>query len=117
MFFSEINFTDALIPSIAIIVLLIVGLYNVFEKAGEPGWKALVPIYNICVLIKIVGFSPWLVLLLLIPAVNTIFSIIVLYRLCVCFNHDIIFLVIMLLLPYICIPYIGFSKDKYVKQY
>lgn len=117
MLFSEINFTDAFIPSLAIIVLMLVGMYKIFEKAGEPGYKALIPIYNIIILIKIVGFSPWLVLLFLIPVANTVFAIIVLYRLSVSFNHDILFLVGLLLLPYVFIPYLGLSKDIYIEKY
>lgn len=38
-------------------VLLIVGQWKVFEKAGEAGWKSLIPIYNLFVLWKIAGKS------------------------------------------------------------
>ena len=33
--------------TIALVVLVIVALWKIFEKAGEPGWKALIPFYNI----------------------------------------------------------------------
>ena len=33
----------------------IAGLWFVFKKAGEKPWKALIPIYNIVVWIKICG--------------------------------------------------------------
>ena len=39
-------------------VLLFVGLYGVFQKAGEKGWKALIPIYNIVIWLKIIH-RPW----------------------------------------------------------
>ena len=40
---------------LAIVVLVVAGLWKVFVKAGEPGWAALVPIYNLVVLLKIAG--------------------------------------------------------------
>lgn len=39
--------------SIAVFILHIVALSMIFEKAGEHGWKAVIPIYNIYVLFKI----------------------------------------------------------------
>lgn len=57
-------------------ILSIVGMWKVFEKAGKPGWAAIIPIYNIIVMLQIIGESPWAVLLLLIPVVNIIFAII-----------------------------------------
>ena len=37
-----------------------VAMWKIFAKAGEPGWKALIPIYNAYVLCKIIGMSFWL---------------------------------------------------------
>ncbi len=31
----------------AIWIVTIVGLWKIFEKAGKPGWGALIPIYNL----------------------------------------------------------------------
>ena len=39
----------------AISLLIIVALWVIFEKAGESGWKSLVPIYNIYILLLISG--------------------------------------------------------------
>lgn len=47
---------------IAILVVQIVGMWKMYAKAGEAGWKCLIPIYNLVVLFKIAGISPWLVL-------------------------------------------------------
>ena len=38
---------------LAIIVLNLVAMWKLFEKAGEPGWKAIIPIYNTLVMSKI----------------------------------------------------------------
>lgn len=36
-------------------IILVIGLWKVFEKAGEEGWKALIPFYNFYILFKISG--------------------------------------------------------------
>ena len=40
---------------LAFIVAVIAGWWMMFEKAGEAGWKSIIPIYNVIVLLKIVG--------------------------------------------------------------
>lgn len=48
-----------LIPLIIISVIVIIGQWKVYEKAGKPGWAAIVPIYNTIVLLEIVGKPIW----------------------------------------------------------
>ncbi len=57
-------------------ILSIVGMWKVFEKAGKPGWAAIIPIYNLIVMLQIIDVSPWAVLLVLVPIVNIVFLII-----------------------------------------
>ena len=57
---------------IAIIVLIIAALWQVFVKAGRPGWAAIIPFYNYYVLLKIVGRPGWWLILYFIPIVNII---------------------------------------------
>ncbi|MBQ2640311.1 MAG: zinc ribbon domain-containing protein [Bacilli bacterium] len=40
-------------------IFQIIGHWKMFKKAGEPGWAALVPIYNTYILCKITGVNPW----------------------------------------------------------
>ena len=63
---------------LAIVILVIAAMWKVFEKAGKPGWAAIVPIYNMVVLCEIAGKPAWWVFLLLIPLVNIVVAIIVL---------------------------------------
>jgi len=58
-------------------VLVIVGLWRVFTKAGRPGWAAIIPIYNAYTLLKVAGRPGWWLILLFIPIVNLIVAIIV----------------------------------------
>jgi len=59
-----------MIISIIFAIVMIVAQWKIFTKAGEAGWKCLIPIYNLVVLFKIVGLSPWLILVALIPFVG-----------------------------------------------
>ncbi|MCB0639709.1 MAG: S26 family signal peptidase [Lewinella sp.] len=51
-------------------VLLSISLYRVFEKAGEAGWKGLVPGLNFVVWAQLVGRKPWHAVWMLVPLVN-----------------------------------------------
>ena len=62
---------------LVIAVIVIVALWKVFTKAGQPGWAAIIPILNMYFLCKIAGRPGWWVLLMLIPLVNFIILIIV----------------------------------------
>lgn len=45
-----------------VLIITIIGMWKIFSKAGQAGWKSLIPIYNLVTLFKIAGISPWLVL-------------------------------------------------------
>ena len=59
----------------AVIALMVAAMWKVFTKAGKPGWAAIVPIYNIIVLLQIAGKPTWWIVLFLIPIVSLIFAI------------------------------------------
>ncbi len=42
---------------IALIVFLIIANWKVFKKAGKPGWAAIIPVYNVIVLLEIIGYK------------------------------------------------------------
>jgi hypothetical protein len=48
---------------LGLIVLWVAGAWRVYSKAGEPGWAAIVPIYNAVVEAKIAGKNGWWVFL------------------------------------------------------
>ncbi len=62
---------------LAVAVIIIIALWKVFAKAGQPGWGALIPIYNFYLLCKVAGRPGWWLILMLIPFVNFIIMIIV----------------------------------------
>lgn len=62
------------IISVVLAIFAVICLWKVFEKAGKPGWASIIPIYNAVVTLQIVGMSPWLLLLMLIPFANIIIA-------------------------------------------
>jgi hypothetical protein len=65
------------IISIVIGVLGIIGLWATFNKARLPGWAAIIPIFNIYVLMKLAGRPGWWLILYIIPIVNIVIHILV----------------------------------------
>lgn len=61
---------------LALVVLVIAGLWQTFTKAGQPGWACIIPIYNVYILTKIAGRPWWWLLLFLIPIVSLVIAII-----------------------------------------
>ncbi|WGD36342.1 DUF5684 domain-containing protein [Lysinibacter sp. HNR] len=62
--------------TLTIYVLIVIGLWRVFTKAGQPGWVAIIPIVNTYFLLKVGGKPWWWLLLFLIPIVNLVLAII-----------------------------------------
>jgi hypothetical protein len=94
-------------------VLMIVSLWKIFEKAGKPGWAAIVPIYNMVVLLQIIKKPVWWIILFFIPVVNFIMILIVNYHLAKSFGKDIGFAIGLILLPVIFIPILAFGNATY----
>ncbi|MBQ3325714.1 hypothetical protein IJG79_00990 [Candidatus Saccharibacteria bacterium] len=44
---------------IAFYIITIIASWRIFVKAGEKGWKSLIPIYNFYILYKICGMKKW----------------------------------------------------------
>lgn len=111
------------IVSIAIAVLQIIGMWKVFTKAGEKGWKSIIPFYNIAILYKISGISPYLVFIyiaMFIPILNFFagiaLSIIGLYQkinLMKAFKASTGLTVAMIMVPFITYLILGFGKSEY----
>lgn len=98
---------------LALIVLAIAGMWKTFEKAGKPGWAAIVPIYNIVILVEIVGKPMWWIALLFVPCVNFVASVWLTNLLSKSFGKSEGFTIGLLLLPFVFYPMLGFGDAKY----
>jgi hypothetical protein len=98
---------------LALIVAIVAGVWRVFTKAGKPGWAAIVPIYNIIVLLQIAGKPIWWIILLFIPLVNLIVAIMVGIEVAKNFGKGAGFGVGLALLGFIFYPILGFGDAQY----
>ena len=64
-----------MIICIAIVVVAAIGMWKVFTKAGEKGWKSIIPVYNYT-LCKIIGVNPWWILIVFLSSIVTFIPII-----------------------------------------
>ena len=114
--------------SLAIAIVSIIGMWKMFTKAGEEGWKSIIPIYNMITLCKIVGVSPWWILIVfvsgllgIIPilgsllnlAVSIYFSILLCVSTANSFGKDTGFAVGLFFLSPIFYCILGFGSAKY----
>jgi hypothetical protein len=96
-------------------VAVIAGLWKTFQKAKRPGWAAIIPFYNLYIMIKIAGKPGWWLLLYFIPIVSLIIHIIVSINFAKAFGRSTAFglILIWLFLP-IGALMLGFGKTKFV---
>ncbi len=99
---------------LAVIILVIVSMWKIFEKAGKPGWACIIPIYNMIVLLEIVGKPWWWLLLYLIPVVNLVILIWVFNLLSKSFGKTEGFTIGLILLGFIFFPILGLGDAQYV---
>lgn len=96
------------------VVLFIVGMWRLFVKAGKPGWAAIIPIYDIYVMLQIVGRPGWWLILLLIPFVNIVIALLVSIDLAKSFGKSAAWGVVLLFfLNAIGYLILGFGDAKY----
>ena len=118
------QFTTVAIVSLIILVVSTIANWKIFTKAGEKGWKSIIPIYNSVVLFKIIGLSPWLLLIYLaafIPVIGSIavivLSIVSVYYLSKSFGKGAGFTVGLIFLPQIFQLILAFGSAEYVGPY
>ena len=104
----------SIVFSLVVFVLSIVAYWRIFEKAGEAGWKSLIPIYDVYILFKIAWGKGWMFLLLLIPVVNIVIYIMMLYKLNKAFDKGVGFFILLLLLPNIGYLILAFDSSEYI---
>jgi Family of unknown function (DUF5684) len=98
---------------LAVAVALIASVWTVFTKAGKPGWAAIVPIYNLVVLLEIVGKPIWWIVLMLVPLVNFVVGAIVSVELARRFGKGAGFGIGLLLLAPIFYPLLAWGDARY----
>ena len=98
---------------LAAVVLAIAGMWKTFDKAGKPGWAAIVPIYNAIVLLEVAGKPGWWIILFFVPIVNLVITVIMFVGIADQFGKGAGFAVGLWLLPFIFFPILGFGSAQY----
>ncbi len=98
---------------LAVVAVGLAGVWKTFTKAGKPGWAAIVPFYNLFVLVEISGRPVLWFVLMLIPCVNIVISIIVMIDVAARFGKSAAFGVGLALLGIIFFPILGFGDARY----
>ena len=110
---------------LGVAVLMIAAWWCIFTKAGQPGWAAIIPFYNMYVLLQVAGKPGWWLIWFILPAlpipivnvilsiVSVIFTIIVWAAVCERFGKGGGFVVGVILLGVIFIPILGFGSAQY----
>lgn len=117
----------------------VIGLYKIFKKANEKGWKALIPIYNIYLIYKIFWKTKYFIqiviisFILIIPTyfiysqelyelLMIILTLIILYHQIIIsircsrsFGKNIFWSLGIIIFPYLFTIILGFNKSKYIK--
>ncbi len=104
-----------LILTIIFFVLIVIGLWAIFEKAGQKGWKILIPFYNLYIWLKIIKKPLWWYIFLLIPFINVFVVLLMIVEIVKCFGkYGLGAQALSVLFPFAYLPYLGFSvKEHY----
>jgi hypothetical protein len=100
--------------SLALAVVMLAAMWVTYQKAGQPGWACIIPIYNLVVLMRIVGRPWWWLLLMLVPFVNFVILIVVYLDLARVFGRSAAFGIGLILLAPIFFLILAFGGSKYV---
>lgn len=108
------GFVILMLIYLLVFVVAIAAMWKMFEKAGRPGWAAIIPIYNAYVLIKVAGRPGWWLLLYFIPLVNLIVYIVISLDIAKNFGKSVVFgifgLIIFSIIGYLIL---GFGDAEY----
>ena len=87
--------------------------YPLFEKAGIPGWKAIIPYYNFYIWVKLIEKSNWWYLWLIIPFINVFTFMLIVIELIKGFDKtEASDQVLAALFPYIYMPWLAYKTDN-----
>ena len=118
--------TNSIIKTV-LVVLGIIFIYDlilrwrIYQKAGEHGWAAIIPIYRDIVMYRISDLSPWLLLLWFVPILGWIilFGASIIGRICLAvnFGRGTLFALGNVLIPIVFESVIAFNPNiKYEQE-
>ncbi len=102
-----------LILAAAFALFMLFAMWKINKKAGQPGWAALIPIYNIYIELKIARMEWWYLIILIIPIAGFVVYVMLCINLAKAFGKGTGFSFGLFFLPFIFFPILAFGDAKY----
>ncbi len=115
------NINENLIPMLillgifcVLVVVYFISMMRIYRKANRSGISAIIPIYNLIVLLEIINESRWKIILFFIPILNIFYFFITMYKLARYFRKSKIYSLMCSIFSLIMIPVLSFSDSEYI---
>lgn len=108
---AAVSTTTSLIV-LAAVLLVLAAMWKTFERAGEPGWAVIVPIYNLYVLTKVAQVSALWIVAMFIPLLNIVAMFVVSNGVAKRFGRSSAFGIGLALLPFLFYPMLAWGDDQ-----
>lgn len=100
------------IIQLLLVVAVVASMWKIFETFGEKGWAAIIPFYNLFVLLRIVKWETYKFFLFFIPIYNIYLSYLLYKDLAAKYGQGTPgYAVGILLLPFIFLPLLAFKSE------
>ncbi len=106
----------AIVLILVLAVFMIASMWVLYEKASQPGWGSIVPIYNMILLLNIANKPLWWIILMFLPLLSLIPGILVPLAIAKNFGKGVGFGVGLIFLPVIFYPLLAFGPAEYNPQ-
>lgn len=104
------------VVALALIALMLAAMWKIFTKAGEKGYKALIPVYNAWIFLRLGDQAGWWAIVALIPIANfvaLIFMIIAAYNVGLKLGKEGWFVILYIFVPFIWALILAFDKSTW----
>lgn len=106
--------TGTWVSAVIIAIFSLITTWIIFKKAGQPGWAAIIPIYNLIIMLKVVKLDWWhIFILLFVPFTTVVYAIIIRLKLAKLFGKSTAFGVLSIFFSLITDAIIAFGEAKY----
>ncbi|HUF25912.1 MAG TPA: DUF5684 domain-containing protein [Gemmatimonadaceae bacterium] len=95
-----------------LVVFMVASMWIVFDKAGQPGWAVLIPIYQQIVHARVANKSVWWGIALIIPVINLIAYFVISFGVAERFGKSTAFGIGLALLPIVFYPMLAFGDAQ-----
>ena len=98
---------------LAVIIVSLASQWKLFARAGLPGWGAIVPFFNVFLLMLMTWGNGWLMFVMFIPGANVVFGVATYIKLAKVFGKGAGYGIAMLFFPIIFLPLLAFGNNRY----